>query len=76
MICPDCNIIMDQFDDKHHDPATTPATGGYTAYEFMEHNAGDFSESMLSVSGFGDCFVSSNVEFSGSAWQHTGVDIN
>ena len=59
-----------------NDPATTPATGGYTAYNFMEHSTGDFSDSTLTVSGFGNCFVGSNVEFSGSAWQHTGVDIN
>jgi len=59
-----------------NDPATTPATGGYSAYQFQQHNIGDFTESHLNVQGQGWGSVDTTFNADGAAYQGVYVNLN
>ena len=59
-----------------NDPATTPATGGYTKYGFTQVNLADFSSSSLSVSGQGAVHVGTTFKATSAFEQQVGVKVN
>lgn len=63
-----------------NDPETTPATGGYTAYNFYEHTQSTNPDAMssvdLSVSGYGAAWISSYVHTSEGSWQEVTTLVN
>ena len=59
-----------------NDPMTTPATGGYTEYQFYQQTTGQFSTSALSVNGFGAAVIHSVVGIQSPATQYIGIAIN
>ena len=70
-----------QFTNEFHawtvnDPDTTPATGGYTRYQYNADNYGDYSESHLAVSGEGAVDVSTFVDGESAMQQDVYVGVN
>jgi len=63
-----------------NDPATTPATGGYTKYDFHEHtestNPNGASTQDLHVFGYGNTYVQSHVHTDYGSWQGVDTKIN
>ena len=59
-----------------NDPATTPATGGYTQYSLGNHNYGDYTESHLSVTGQGYVDIVTTVNSDTGLTQFNDVTIN
>lgn len=59
-----------------NDPETTPATGGYTQYEFQAHNWGEFTDSHLVVMGEGEVNVYSQHKADSFVQQDTYLKIN
>ena len=59
-----------------NDPATTPATSGYTKYALDIDNYGDFSSSSISVKGKGAVDVSVYLNAQSGVQQDVVVDVN
>jgi len=59
-----------------NDPDTTPATGGYTGYNFVEHTTGDYSSSHLVVKGEGQVNVETNLFGQSGIYRDTYLRIN
>ena len=63
-----------------NDPATTPATGGYTAYSFYEHTQSTNPDALsfvnVNVNGYGATWISSHVHTTEGSWQVVGTTIN
>ncbi|MDD5254168.1 MAG: hypothetical protein PHG05_03665 [Candidatus Nanoarchaeia archaeon] len=59
-----------------NDPRTTPATGGFTTYNFENHNFGKFTESHLVVSGQGWANIFTGLTAQSEITQLVGVGIN
>ena len=59
-----------------NDPATTPATGGYTQYGFHSASAGDFTSSSLTVTGEGAVSVGVSTIFDTGFTQINQVRVN
>ena len=72
----DLTIDGMNFDNTVNDPETTPATGGYTQYEFNSHSQSEFSSSYLSVTGEGNVFVGVNTIFDSGFSQYNHIGVN
>jgi len=59
-----------------NDPATTPATGGYTQYGFSSISTGDFSTTSISVLGEGAVFVDVSTIFDSAFTQFNQIRVN
>jgi len=59
-----------------NDPATTPATGGYTQYRYESHTFAKFSEAHLTVTGEGAINLETNIETDSEVQQDVLVDVN
>ena len=59
-----------------NDPATTPATGGYTTYTYQHSNYGTYTHSHLYVTGEGACDISTYLNSQTETWQDVEVSVN
>ena len=63
-----------------NDPATTPATGGYTRFDFQEitqiTNPSSASSVVINAFGYGQMNLISHIITDASTWQQTSVGIN
>ena len=63
-----------------NDPATTPATGGYTKYDYSEHtestNPNGASTQDMTISGFGNTQIYSHVHTDFGSWQGINTKVN
>jgi len=59
-----------------NDPATTPATGGYTQYGFYSESHGEFTSTSLTVVGEGEAHIGVSTNFDGGFTQLNQVRVN
>jgi len=59
-----------------NDPDTTPATGGYTQYNFHSESDGEFTHTSLSIRGEGEAHISTTTHFDDAFAQYNHVGIN